>query len=308
MERQESNRKERWLSPATGFAGGALAGLGLALGTLAYAYTATHPPRRRLRKTPEDYDLPYESVSFLSSDGLRLAAWFLPPPGMAPQAAIVVCHGYPMNRAEMLPHAKFLHEAGFAVLLFDFRAMGESAGEISSLGYHEVDDLRGALNYLQSRPDTEHLPVGVLGHSLGAAVAIMTAAQDTRIQAVVAESPYPDLHDAIEARFRFLLGPASKALAYPAQWWAKRWLDLRPRDVSPLRAVQEIGPRAVLIITGQRDLLARWTDVARIFGEAQEPRELWLLKRSGHARCLRDQPAAYAQRVTAFFRKYLGAR
>src|SRR5205814_165350 len=125
-------------------------------------------------------------------------------------------------------------------------------------------DMRGALDYLQSRPDTAELPVGALGHSLGGAVAIMAAARDERLRAVVAEASYPDLQDALEARFRvFLGGPLGKLIAHPIRLWAARWVPVNPCDVSPLRDIAALSPRAVLLIQGERDLLVRARDAVK---------------------------------------------
>src|SRR4051812_20830881 len=76
--------------------------------------------------TPADADLQYETVTLTSFDGLRLKGWYVPCPGA--RAAVVVCHGYRANRQGMISFLPFLHRAGFAVLTFDFRAMGESEG------------------------------------------------------------------------------------------------------------------------------------------------------------------------------------
>ncbi|HLK56150.1 MAG TPA: alpha/beta hydrolase [Chthonomonadaceae bacterium] len=302
---QVAKPKARLPWPAALGLGALAAGAGLALGTLAYAYLATHPPRKRVRKRPTDYGMPFESVRFPSHSGRSLSGWYVPAPAEA-RAVVVFCHGYPRNREEMLPYAEILHRAGYAALLFDFRAMGESEGDLSSIGYHEVEDVRGALDYLESRPDTADLRVGGLGLSLGAAVAVMTAAQDTRIRAVVAEAPYATLHKALDARFRVVMGPLGPQVARPVLWWAKRWVQAEAKDVAPLAVVGQIGPRALLLIQGKRDLLVPWQDAVALYEAAQEPRELWLLERSGHAHCLRDAPEEYARRITAFFNRYLG--
>lgn len=299
-------RERRSLSPFAIGLGALLLGAGFVLGTRVYAHVATHPPRFRVRRKPLQFGLEYEDVTFPSADGLQLSGWFIPPRCGEMRAVVIVCHGYPMNRVEMLPHARFLSDAGYATLLFDFRALGESEGDLCSAGYHEVKDMAGALDYLASRPDTAHLPVGALGQSLGGAVSIMTAARDERIRAVVAEATYPDLQDAMEARFRFPLGARfAKLVALPIRHWAKRYFDFHPRHVSPLREIRHIAPRAVMIIQGQRDLLVRWQDAVRIFANAQEPRELWLLKHASHAACLRSAPEEYAARVVRFFDQHL---
>jgi len=205
----------------------------------------------------------------------------------------------------MLPYAEILRHAGYVTLLFDFRAMGLSEGDLTGIGHHEVEDLRGALDYLETRSDTAALPHGALGLSLGAAVAIMTAAQDRRLRAIVAEASYPTLSHALDMRFRAILGPLGPHAARPVRWWAKRWVPVEPEDVSPLEAMPQVGPCATLIIQGKRDLLVRWQDAVRLYEAASGPCELWLLERSGHARCLNDAPEEYAQRLRAFFNRHL---
>ena len=66
----------------------------------------------------------------------------------------------------MLGTARTLHQAGFATVLFDFRAQGESRGNLCTFGYLEALDVRGAVRYLQERPDTAGLPIAGLGLSI----------------------------------------------------------------------------------------------------------------------------------------------
>src|SRR5579884_198209 len=307
--RARQAQKRPLISPGLITAGAALAGAGLVLGTLAYTYLAIHPLRRRIRRTPADLGLDYEDVVFPSRDGLRIRGWLIPPPAEEePQAVVVLCHGYPANRVEMLPYVRMLHESGYAALLFDFRALGESEGDLCSIGHFEVQDLLGALDYLESRPDTRDLPFGAIGLSLGGAVAIMTAAKDTRLRAIIAEASYPSLQHAMEARCRVVAGPFARTMTRSIHWCARRWFDFHPRDVAPLDVIDRISPRAVMIVQGQRDPQVRWQDAITMYQAAREPREIWLLPQSGHARCLRDAPEEYAYRVTAFFQKHLNSK
>ena len=284
----------------------AAAALGFAAATFAYAYVATHPPRRRFTRTPAEVDLEYEEVAFLSRDGLKLSGWFLPAPFPdEAQGVIALCHGYPQNRLEMLPYAQFLHAAGFATFVFDFRALGRSEGDLCSFGHAETADLLGALDYLDSRPAIGALPKGVFGLSLGASVAIMAAAQDLRVAAVVAEAPYPSLRDALNKRCSVVFGPLGSRVADPILWWAKRWLTFDPAAVSPAAVVQELAPRPLLLIQGQRDLLVNWRDAERMAKRTEESTELWLMPQAGHAQCFRQGGEEYKRRVTQFFQNHL---
>src|SRR4051794_15222836 len=90
-------------SPGLIGAGVLLASAGLAVGSLAYAYFATHPWRHPIRVTPGAHGLPYEEIVFPAADGVRLSGWLIPASAANDKRAVViVCHGYPMNREEML--------------------------------------------------------------------------------------------------------------------------------------------------------------------------------------------------------------
>ena len=155
-------------------------------------WMAVRPPRLAIPGTPTDYRLPAHDITLTTADGVHLAAWLIPAaasraPGDTP--AIVLLHGYPANKADLLPIAGALH-ARFTVLLVDFRSFGESEGRATTLGLRERADLRSAVDLLAWRGWTR---VGVFGYSLGGAVAILGAAEDPRIRAVAAWAPFADL-------------------------------------------------------------------------------------------------------------------
>lgn len=275
-----------------------------ALGTLGYAYAATHPRRKRLRVLPLAHDLAHEDISFRSHDGNLLQGWLILPAG-EPKGIVVLCHGYPENRCEMLPYARFLVDAGFAALLFDFRALGESEGKLCAVGGHEVADLLGAVDYLAARAETAALPIGALGLSLGGAVSLMAAARDERLLAVVAEAAYASLDRAVHARCRAVVGPPGKFVAGAVLWWSRRLYGLDAASVAPIREIGRIAPRAVMLLQGRRDFQVAYQDCEAMYDAAGEPKELWLLPTAGHARCLRESQPEYAARVTTFFNSHL---
>ena len=151
-------------------------------------WMAVRPPRLAIPGTPQDYRLPAEDLTIMTADGVRLAAWLIPAPERdAP--AVVVLHGYPANKADLLPIAGALN-ARFTVLLVDFRSFGNSGGRVTTLGFRERADLRAAVDTLARRG---HTRIGVFGYSLGGAVALLGAAEDPRIRAVAAWAPFADL-------------------------------------------------------------------------------------------------------------------
>lgn len=173
--------------------GGLLVVLLLFLATVGVLITSTlvadqvlHPTRERMTTTPADLQppLPYEQVQLTASDGVRLAGWWIP--AERPRATLLLLHGSPHSRLELLPQAPYLHTGGYDLLLFDWRAHGESEGGFTSLGFYETRDLAAALDYASGRG---HGSVGALATSMGAATAIREAAGDQRLRALVADSP-----------------------------------------------------------------------------------------------------------------------
>jgi uncharacterized protein len=263
--------------------GAIVAGAGFAAATLAYTYLATHPLRRRVR-LPDGEAWDVEDVEFPSRDGVRLSGWFVPAEG-EPRGAVILCHGYPANRAEVLSWGRLLQPHGYHLLLFDFRAMGQSEGTLSTIGHLEVQDLLGASDYLHSRSEMEGLNAGVFGLSMGGAVALMAAAQDDRLKAVVTHGAYATLERAIDQRGRLILGAFGK--------------------VSPMAAVALMPERPLLFFHGQKDRIVSPADGVALACAAERPDALRPLPLSYHVRVHSSEWNDYAAEFVAFFRTHL---
>jgi len=161
------------------------AGAFIAFSLLSF-WLAVRPPRIAVPLAPADFGLTVESVTITADDGVKLAAWLVPRAG-AP--AIALLHGYPAEKADLLPLAAAL-APHFTILLLDQRYFGASGGRATTLGLRERRDLQRAIDFLATRGFHE---VGVFGLSLGGAVALLAAAEDPRIRAVAAYAPFADL-------------------------------------------------------------------------------------------------------------------
>ncbi|MBI4004029.1 MAG: alpha/beta fold hydrolase, partial [Candidatus Omnitrophica bacterium] len=190
---------------------------------------------------------------------------------------------------------------------FDFRAHGGSGGRVTSFGWREQRDLEGALAFLGQQPDVSAKPYGVYGISMGGAVALMAAARDERLAAVVADSSYPSLEDAL-GRHLTLLYPVPKV---PFLWFVLATYRLRfgvwPRDVSPQDSATRLSPRAVLLIHGADDPRMPVAGTQRMFAAAAEPKELWVIEGAQHLEGYGLAPQAYRDRLVRFFQAHLGS-
>ena len=192
----------------------ALAPFGLAYRfALVYRARAGYPRRQPPLVTPADRGLPYETTTVRSGE-LDLPAWFIPANGGAPGPGVVLVHGWESARDRTLPMAVFLHAAGFHCLTFDVRGHGANdAEEMPISGGEFGGDALAAFETLLARPE---VTIGAIsGHSMGAIGAILAAAGDDRVAAVVATSAPADPYRLTRQTFRLARLPFPDAIAYP---------------------------------------------------------------------------------------------
>jgi fermentation-respiration switch protein FrsA (DUF1100 family) len=279
---------------------------------LATAWVVTngmlHPKPRVEDNSLESMPLPAEDVSFLSRDGTRLSGWFVPAPNGGRAPGIVLSHGWARSRCELLPHARFLHQAGFATLLFDYRHRGRSGGSEVTMGLREQDDLTGALDVITSRPEVDAERVGVLGMSMGGAVAILVAARDRRVRALVCEASFPSFDTLLERSLRHYTKLPSFPLGAISKFVLERRLNGDVDTIAPAAAIASLSPRPVFIIADGRDAVVGADETQRVFQAAAEPKRFWLVEGSDHARGWQTDGGAYERRVLDFFRETLAAQ
>ncbi len=140
--------------------------------------------------------LSYQDITLTTADGLKISGWYIA--GTRPDA-IVLVHGIHANRTYLLPQARLLSEAGYHVLLIDLRGHGNSEGNLMTYGYSEALDVAATIDYALVLPEVEQ--IAVVGHSLGAAAAVRAAATDDRVKAIVIQSSYSSLSQAIDDSF-----------------------------------------------------------------------------------------------------------
>jgi fermentation-respiration switch protein FrsA (DUF1100 family) len=258
-------------------------------------------PRLPVDVTPAAGGLAFAPVQFPATDGVRLEGWKIP--GRLDHPWLIMCHGVGSNRTDLLEIAVGLHEGGFNLFLFDFRAHGGSEGRSTSFGWLEQRDLEGAVAFLGQQPEVPARPYGIYGISMGAAVAIMVAARDERLAAVAADSPYTDLEDSIGRHLRLLYPVLPKQ---PFLWFVLATYRLRfgawPGRVSPRTSAAGLSPRALLLMNGADDPRMPAGGAEEIFASAREPRELWLIRGAGHLEGFALNPAEYKARLVRFFK------
>lgn len=276
-----------------------LGGAGLCAAVLAVGLKLSAPAMRPIGPPPAD--LPgAEAVEFPSLSGSALRGWWVP--GTRPDGgAVLLLHGVWEDRRRMVPRARVLHAEGFAVLLLDLQAHGESPGSRITFGRREAEGVAAALGFARSRAPGER--VGVIGVSLGGA-ATLVGPEPLAADAIVLESVYPTIDAALQNRLRAGLGPAAGPVLAPLlaplfKWLLPPVLGVRPEE---LRPIDRIGAaRAPLLIaSGTQDDRTTLAEARALFDRAPEPKAFWAAEGAAHVDLEHFAPAEYWRRVGPF--------
>jgi uncharacterized protein len=286
-----------------------------------------HPIRREL--TPDlirEADASFavtggtrEDLDVRAPDGTILKGWKVRPKN--PNGSwVLLFHGVADNRVGVVAQSEFLLRAGYSVLMMDARAHGASGGPIATYGWLERNDTRAiidALLYSELNPCLSilwsglgsHCPapkhIFALGESMGAGIALQSAAADPRIEAVVAEASFANLREAAYDYAGLRKYPwLGKTLFAPGTWTLlyrdEKLAGFPVAEVSPVKAV---AARAfpVLLICDEQDVALPCRHSEMIDAAARGPKQLWVVPRAFHTAALGFQPEEFRRRVLAFF-------
>ena len=272
--------------------------LGVTLPAAVASYTVVHPARAAV----VDAAGLGERVTIPVGDDLRLIGRWRQV--NRPQGTIVLLHGYGTNKTQMLPIAHFLNQAGFNTLAYDARAHGESGGALTTVGGLETADLGRVLDWLGQRGISSR--IGAFGYSMGAATAVLRAAQDPRLQAVATEGCFSTLNDLLAVAFPVFFHLPSWPYAPVAVRMAEWQAGFSAANVRPVDAVGRLGLRPMLIMGGMADTIATPAQTLALAQQAHHP-QLWLIPNARHVEGFETSPQAYTRRVVDFFRAGLAS-
>jgi uncharacterized protein len=294
-------RLARGLALAAGASVGAVLATGAGVGYyVAHVLTAPRRPGPM-----DDYvmtlfetGVPWEDVRIPTErEDRALDGWWFPRPET--EQAIIGLTGFRGAKSELIGIGSALWRAGFNVLLFDYHGHGAGRGAPVTLAYRELRDVYAALDYTLERVPGAR--VGVIGFSMGAALAILSTASRPEIRAVVADSPFATHADVVSHNIARTIRLPGEPFLLTADYFLARRAGYRSRDVAPLRVVGQIAPRPLLLIHGTADEMIPASHTQRLYDAAGSPKELWLAEGAGHCGAYFLDRPSYCQRVASFF-------
>jgi len=260
-------------------------------------------PARRVLAEDATAQLPREKVTFPSRDGrLNLTGYFYPT--TASRAAIILCHGFHGGAVDTHPAASIARASGYNTLTLDFRGCGESEGKTTSVGYWEVEDLLGAVDFIKSRPEVDPEKICVYGYSMGGAVAILAAEREPAIKAIITDAAFASLDALLSVKFNVFYRLPRFPFRYTAVWWSRWFSQTTGKRVDPLKALKKMAAedRGIphLVIHGVADDIIPVDNATLIYEHTPGPKDLWLVPEAGHVAAGYYDEQAYMAKICNF--------
>lgn len=254
------------------------------------AYTLTHfksPGQFGLGLTrpissnlPSNIGLEYTAHRIPISRTEWLETWSIPVANSNSKGTVVLFPGNRGSKAkQLLPPAQVFHALGYDTLLVDFRGVGGSSGNTSTLGMREAEDVALSVNYAQK--SIVKRPVILYGISMGTS-AILKAVSDGKVtpDAIILELPFARLVDAVGSRVRATAIPTFP-MAELTVLWGSIQHQFNGFVHNPIDYARQIKC-PTLIIHGKLDKWTTESEIDRIYQNLHGTKQLSIFPNAGH--------------------------
>jgi pimeloyl-ACP methyl ester carboxylesterase len=261
----------------------------------------TRPMDRQLTATPANFGAQFKDVEFETSDNVKISGWLLP--SRDKHATIVYSHGLFRSRRELMERAIDLWKLGYGALLYDARSHGESGKARVSMGYWERLDAEAAVKFLREEVHTDDRIV-LFGISMGAAAALLAAAETPEVAAVISDSSFLSFNDTVDHHVRLFLHLPTFPMANEFKFFIERKAGFDASKLDALDAVKRIGDRPILFIAAANDRRMPPEIAQTLYNAcASSKRDLLVVDGPGsdiHGHAYQANPQFYISRVAQF--------
>ena len=242
---------------------------------------------------------PYQTFHVTTDDGLKLEGWYVPKDSA--KGTVILFHGHGSNRGGVLTEANNFHNFGYNVCMVDFRAHGNSEGNICTIGFREAADVKATYDFIVAKGEKNIILWGI---SLGAATISRAMANYDGIKPskVILEMSFGSLPDAVKGRLRTMHLPA-QPLATLLTFWGGAEQGFWAFNHKPTEYVKSITVPA-LVQWGKNDLRVSESETNEIFTNLASPqKQLVVYDNSGHQSLAKNEPEKWNTSIQQFLEK-----
>ncbi len=254
-------------------------------------------------KVVDSLSIPHQNIKIKTEDGLTLAGWFidnLPDDSALGKGTILMFHGHASSRSGIITEAQAFYHLGYRVLMIDFRAHGESDGNVCTIGYQESKDVKAAYDYIAAKGEKNIILYGI---SLGAATA-MKAVSDYNLHPskMILEMPFGSLLDAVEGRLK-IMGLPAEPLSVLLTFWGGTEQGFWAFSHKPEEYAKKIHC-PVLLQWGKNDPRVSEKETDIIFSNlASAEKTVIKYDGAGHESLCKNSPGKWMENISGFLKQ-----
>lgn len=287
----------------------AMAGVVVSEGSLHLRHLPLRHTQEFAAFAQEKYHADLKNVSIQAADGVSLKGWYVRPATYNGEAVILL-HGITDNREGVAGYGRIFLDRGYAVLLPDFRAHGESGGALATYGINEAGDIHEWVSWLYAHELKLSECVYGFGESYGAAMLLQSLAVEPRFCAIVAESSFSTAREMSYERVSgpFHVGPwFGKTIGRPMLDFALLYSRVRYGvdllEPSPLYGVEH-SDVPVLLIHGANDQTISPHHAEILKAAAPDRVQLWIVANAGHTMAWAAAHQEFEKRALDWFEQH----
>lgn len=252
------------------------------------------------QKSIDTFPVPHQTINIKTSDGVNLQSWYAVKNSDTidkPKGTVILFHGHGGNKNGVIREATAFYKMGYNILLVDFRAHGNSAGNICTIGFTETKDVKAAYNYIQQKGEKNIILYGI---SLGAATIIKSVAIDSiNPNKIIVEMPFGNLYDAVKGRLRVMHLP-QEPFATLLTFWGGVEQGFWAFNMQPQEYAKQVHC-AVLLQWGSNDARVTRTETEEIFKNLASSNKTFVeYKNSVHQSLCKNENEKWLSVVTKF--------
>lgn len=252
-------------------------------------------PRPENHATPQAVGLAYDVHHIALAADEQLEAWYISTP--QPRGIVLMFPGYAASKDMLLAPAAILHNLGYDALLVDFRGVGGSSGNDTSIGVREGVDVARAVAYAQQQ--WPHRPIILYGISMGSAAILRSIAHEgVQPSAIILESPFDRLLSTVQNRFHTMGVPAFPAAEAVVLWGGVQH-GMNGFAHNPATYAASVTC-PTLLLHGENDPRVTAAQANAIFDNLGGPKQVVPVAGAGHELLIAADPQAWKQEVADF--------
>jgi uncharacterized protein len=258
----------------------------------------------------EEFGLSAARLALTTEDGLNVVAYEVYVED--PHAVVIYLSGiHNPSVTAFFGHARMLHDRGYAAILLEMRAHGESEGDVIALGFEEYLDVQAVVDYIKNDGRYEDTPIVVHGLSMGGAVAINAVGQIPEIDGLISMSAYSSWADVFVDNMG-LPEPFASVQRHFVRLYTTLKYGGASRNITPRNEIQKLGDRPAFIIHSRGDSQVPYDNVVRIVAKAPYGIETWVREGDLHfivkpgQFLTPEEDTEYADKIMGFLDRHFG--